>query len=200
MLSHRLSQGQRRWKVGGWRKWGESNKGEKTTVGYKWYGLGREINKPCLLTFVSWCGKKITAPRRSFVWSGAEESEVTPRAYAFVFFFTFNVLFREAVSRGVMKRAYGGHVSEDVGIGEGLYKRYNHMAKARRKVNWQTGLPPPSVYWTLPWRIILSDRLKGTFTELPAACISQRKATRVKSEGGYPTMTKQHIPAELLIL
>lgn len=51
------------------------------------------------------------------------------------FFFTFNALFREAVSRGVMKKAYGGHVSEDVGTEEGSYKRYNHMAKVRRKVN-----------------------------------------------------------------
>lgn len=78
---------------------------------------------------------KKNAPRRSFVWRSVEESDVTPRVYVFVFFFTFNVLFREAVSRGVMKKAYGGHVSEDVGTEEGSYKRCNHMAKVRRKVN-----------------------------------------------------------------
>lgn len=84
MLSHRLSQGQWRWKVGGWRKWRESNKGEKTTVGYKWYRLGREINKPCLVNvcFVMW--KKMHLGDRLF--GAALKSLMSRHECTFLFF------------------------------------------------------------------------------------------------------------------
>lgn len=70
-----------------------------------------------------------------------------------------------------MKKAEGGHVlgSDRLhrGRGGGVYSR---MVKVR-KVNWQTVSPSPSVHCNSPSRIILSNRLKGTLTEPPAACI-----------------------------
>lgn len=47
-----------------------------------------------------------------------------------------------------------------------------------RKVNRLTVLPVPSVHRNSPSRIILSNRLKGTLTELPAACVPGGKQPR----------------------
>lgn len=130
---------------------------------------------------------------------------VTQRARSVFLFVCFNVLFKAAIFPfwTAVKEAYGGHVLENAWIarlewgGGGVcvcvYTGHNWIV---RKVNRQGVLLAPSVHRNSPSRIIFSNRLKGTLTELPAARVSGEK---VKSEEGYPTVSIQHIPTVPLI-
>lgn len=75
-----------------------------------------------------------------------------------------------------MKKAYGGHVLSDW---LGGWRGEVHGTQLDGKESESTDCSAvPSAHRNSPSRIILSNRLKGTLTELPAACVPGGKLPR----------------------
>lgn len=78
-----------------------------------------------------------------------------------------------------MEEPYGGHVLEPVRL-----KDCPRETKESESTGWCAG---SFCSLNSTSKIILPNRLKGTLTKLPAACVPGGKTTQVNSRRGYPT-------------